>query len=583
MEEEELMHPFLTPVRKICLSLALFAVPLLTAAAVLPSAAAAAVAPVHAQAPATVMVSGVSRLHVRDFGRTAPNTRVNLTITLNYRNERDLAALVRDASDPASPAYGKFLTPQQFRDNFAPTLNEYVALARTLERAGFTVTQTSANRTLLNVSAPATTVERYFNTTIHNVTQDDKVLRYANARPAYMPVALRGFVFSIGGFDNLRIAKTLNVRAPAARTDLALGPPLQGPDTGLGPFALATAYDYPVQHAVPGAKNGRTYDGTGHAAGIAIDSDILDSDLTSFLAYFHVKRTAPAIVRTLVDGGPHGVTFDQVEATLDAETIAGLAPGAGIDLYLMPALTYVDIIDTYNKVVADDKVDVLNSSFGGCEIGTLPATFPQTSDHIAEQGAAEGITFSASSGDFGADTCIGITSNFVGVSTPASGSHFTAAGGTSLLINTSGAYRAELGWIGSGGGVSTLFALPAYQKGLANIITAGRNVPDIAFDANPGTGPSLYLNGAFVGPIGGTSVSSPLFSALVTELNQVHAKRAGQINIALYARYKAVHAGSVFRDVTLGTNAYFGPGYNALAGYDQVTGLGSIVGWPYAK
>lgn len=121
------------------------------------------------------------------------------------------------------------------------------------------------------------------------------------------------------------------------------------------------------------------------------------------------------------------------------------------------------------------------------------------------------------------------------------------------------------------------------QKGVKNVISTGRNVPDIAFDANPGSGAAFYYNGAFSGPIGGTSLASPIFAAFVAENNQVHGKRSGLINTAIYARFKQVGYGTQFRDITLGNNSFFGPGYKALPGYDQVTGIGSIVGWPYAK
>jgi subtilase family serine protease len=449
-----------------------------------------------------------------------------------------------------------------------------------LQRAGFTLTQTFPNRTVIDVSAPAAIVERYFNTEIHRVNQDGAGGRYANSRPAYLPAELRDAVFSVGGFDNLRIVKPTNVRASGPRRDMALGPPLQGPDTGLGPYAFASAYDFPVQHAVSGGGPSDTYDGKGHAAGVAIDSDFLDSDLNSFLGFFNITRSAPPAVRVAVDGGA-GIGFDQLETTLDVETIAGVAPGAGLYVYLIPQLLYVDILDLYNRVVSDNKVDVLNSSFGGCETFTLPATFPQTSDHIAQQGAAEGITFAASSGDFGADQCL-FNQNPLGVSTPASGPHFSAVGGTSLIIYPNATYKTELAWNGSGGGVSAVFPLPSYQRGVRNIIGNTRNVPDISFDANPGSGESLFINGRFGGPIGGTSLSSPIFSALVTEVNQVHRKRSGLINTATYARFKRVGYGSQFRDITLGNNGFFGPGYNALRGYDQVTGIGSIIGWPYA-
>jgi kumamolisin len=153
-------------------------------------------------------------------------------------------------------------------------------------------------------------------------------------------------------------------------------------------------------------------------------------------------------------------------------------------------------------------------------------------------------------------------------------------------VSSAAAYRLETAWVGSGGGVSTLFPTPAYQAGVHGVLGKTRNVPDIAFDANPGTGAAFYYEGAFEGPIGGTSLSSPIFCAYVTELNETTGKRSGAINTALYASFKKSGYGTKFRDITLGNNDDFGSfygGYNAGPGFDDVTGIGSVIGTPNAK
>ncbi len=526
-----------------------------------------------------------ARGYVRDLGRAAASTRVDLAVTLAYHDEAQLEALIAASSDPASPEFGRFLTPAQFAADFAPTPAEYGRLVRFAQQAGFAVTHAFANRSVLDIAGPAALVEKYFGTEIHAVAADvphaalfSRPAFYANVRSATLPPQWRGLVLSVAGFSNVPSFKAFNVRSGQRRADIAAGPPLQGPDTGLGPYAFEKAYDYPVRHAVPG-RAGATYDGRGRNAAIVIDSDFPNSDLSGFLSYFKIKRTAP-LARIDVDGGSGGITFDEVETDLDVETIAGVSPGAGIALYLIPSLSDGSIIDAYNTIVTDDKVDVVNSSFGGCEVGD-PTDI--TFDHIAEQGAAEGITFSASSGDYGAQECIGVTPTYLGVSAPASGPHFTAVGGTSLLLTPAPAYKAEFAWVGSGGGVSVVFGQPAYQKGIAHTIASGRNVPDVALDADPGTGAAFYYNGAFAGPIGGTSLASPLFSSLVLQVDQVHGKRSGLINNALYARFRSAGYGKVFRDVIYGSNSYFGTGYESGPGYDPVTGIGSLLGMPYAR
>ncbi len=232
------------------------------------------------------------------------------------------------------------------------------------------------------------------------------------------------------------------------------------------------------------------------------------------------------------------------------------------------------IVDAYEKVVSDDVVGSANSSFGGCE-SDFTDDFPQASDALALQGAALGITFHASSGDGGSEAC-----NTTGVSSPASDPHFVAVGGTELfLVPSTGAVQREFAWSdftgASGGGVSALFGKPPYQNGISNVIAYGRNLPDVSFDASPLTGESWFYNGIFQGPIGGTSLSSPIFGAALAQIDELAHARSGFINPRLYSAFKKYGYASggkpYFRDITFGNNGF----YSAEKGFDQVTGIGA--------
>lgn len=341
----------------------------------------------------------------------------------------------------------------------------------------------------------------------------------------------------------------------------AIGGALRGPDGGYGPVAVANGYDLPVQHG---------YNGSGHATGVAISGDYSDSDLSTFLGQYGISRTGPATTRVQVDGGAtySPTSGDSEEATLDVETIVGLAPGTHLYMYLFPDLSSQHIEDGYNRAVSDGIVDVLNSSFGGCETGDT--SFATTTNSIAQQGASKGMTFSASSGDSGSAECSGST----GVSAPASGPYFMAIGGTNLQVTSSGAWSSETAWSGGGGGVSTVFAEPSYQQGVGGASTSGRNVPDIAFVGDPNSGDSLFFGGAWKGPIGGTSWSSPIFSALQTEINQKQNSRNGFVNPRIMNVFKT-NAANAFHDIVSGSNG----AYSAHAGFDNTTGVGSAKGY----
>ncbi len=514
---------------------------------------------------------------VRDLGVANASTRVGIALVLNYRNELQLDQLLDEQSDDSSPLFHKFLTQQQFVNYFSPAPSDYARVIASLQRAGFTVTQTWGNRTVVDASAPAPVAARYFGTEIHNVQQAG-LKKYLNVRPATIPADIADVTAGVVGLSSVQVFhpdyKFLPPGAPRPASGFGEldknGNPLKGPDGGYGPQVYINSYDLP-------AANGTT--GTGHATGVAGDADFLDSDLAAYLAYFGVNRTGPATTRVLVDGGPPGGNQapDSVETALDVETVVSLAPGTALYVYeTKESDTLEYFIDLYNKVVSDNLVDTLNTSYSECETAFEPK-FPKLAEKVEKQGSAEGITFHASAGDDGNYTygC----DNKISVGTPTDTQHNISVGGTILDINSNGDETSEVAWNDSsgatGGGVSSVIKLPAWQKKVANIITGGRNLPDISYDASPYTGESWYYNGGWDGPIGGTSLSSPIFGASLTEINQLHNSRSGYLNPVLYKAWgkKGYGSGSdlYFRDITQGSD----PPYKAQVGYDQMTGIGA--------
>ena len=328
---------------------------------------------------------------------------------------------------------------------------------------------------------------------------------------------------------------------------------------------VAKAFDFPVQHGCNGA---------GITVAVAIDSPVNSTDLHNYLSAAGVTQTG-TVTNISVDGGGSG---NDPETMLDTETIAGLAPGANIRDYNFPSLTDQAIEDTYNKIVTDNVASVVNSSFGGCESADTP--FANATNSIAQQGAAKGITFVASSGDSGSDEC-GTNNNPPGVSAPAGDPYFVSVGGVNFTESSTGALTsltaqgdvAGTGFL-SGGGVSTVFALPSYQSGVTNIVTSGRNSPDISL---PGVGVAVYVTPG-TGKYDGTSWSSPEFVAFLAEVNQLHNTRVGWVNPTLYTVFKNT-AYADFTDVTSGNNG----AYSCTTGYDLVTGIGAPKGWALAQ
>ncbi len=557
---------------------------------------------------ASVVVSGdiaaaVPRTRdIVDLGRAPAAAPLAIAVTLHYRNESELDRLVALQSDPASPLFRHFLSNAQFDAAFAPARADYARVISALQSGGFRITQTYDNDTVVDAVGTVAAANAFFATDVHSVDQRGYGVRFANALPARVPAGLRGLIDGVTGLQTLRALKPAYARIAArpgafvpAAAPAAVGPPLYGPVStmtgygGYGPLAFSQGYDLPDQHS----KNGRLYDGAGRRSGIVIDADFLDSDLTSFLAYFKLRQSAPKTVRVMVDGGPPrgDASPDSIEATLDAEALVSNALGTKLYVYEFPSFDNDRYItDAYNRVVSDNFVDTANSSFGGCE--TVDAAGARTWDRIAEQGAAKGITFHASTGDDGSDSCYAGTNT---ISAPASGPHFAAIGGTSLIVGPSGTWLSEATWNDSSGastgGVSKIFPEPAWQATLAGTVRGGRNVPDVSFDADPNTGMAFFYGGSWNSsndPIGGTSLSSPLYGAGITDADEVIGGRSGLAAVTAYRLllehgYNSAKYGVYFHDVITGCNATTSAGFCARKGYDEATGIGSIVWWHYLE
>jgi subtilase family serine protease len=140
----------------------------------------------------------------------------------------------------------------------------------------------------------------------------------------------------------------------------------------------------------------------------------------------------------------------------------------------------------------------------------------------------------------------------------------------------------------SGGGFSTIYPRPAYQNALQK--NAARGVPDVSYNAGVSGGVLIFsatINAAVGFPpnalvffiIGGTSAGSPQWAGLAADADQLGGHRMGNINPALYsiAQAKKFYAAAL-HDITVGNNDVAeigGDGFNAVTGWDPVTGLGT--------
>jgi subtilase family serine protease len=562
---------------------------------------------------------------------TNTSEQVNFKVFLPLRNQAALDQLLVDQQNKASPSYHKWLTPSDFAARFGPTQDSFNKVSAALAAQGLTVTGTHTQS--LDVTGTAGTVQKAFATRLQTVTPRFGPHRFVAATPLALPGVLQQ-----QGAVVIRFAGLPEHQVHARKVSLA-SPDNRYSNVGGYWFTdLKQAYGYPSYQA---KVRGKRLDGTGVSVAVLMTNDVLDSDVQA--AFDHEKFTAvsgqpaPKVNRLLVNGGAPFDPNASAEASLDVQEVLGGAPGAKVTLVNIPTLGDSDIMDGYETIVENNTFDIVNSSFGGCELfytaaynGGEDFTYIlKQYEAIFKQGNAQGITFVASSGDSGGLGCTtadyfngSSTAHFIpGVESPADSPSVTAVGGTNLITTTppspqttppalNSAYVAENaygdpeipydpygvgvnvsgGYWGAGGGVSQIFSKPPYQL-LANTGSSGRTLPDVGMQVGgcPGgisvqpCGPNrsyviIFLGGEEVGLIG-TSVASPEFVSAVALFEENLGGRVGNLNNYLYT------AGAV-QSVTgglLGTYHRYIPGFDGKydnnfpngAKYDYLVGNGT--------
>ena len=527
-------------------------------------------------------------------GATDPSTRITVDVTLRPRDPSGLAGFARDVSTPGTADYHRYLSGDQLAATFGPTTAVVQATRRWLASTGLTVGPTTASGLIVPVTGTAAQLESTFAVPLVRARlADGRVARLTTREPA-VPSTLAPSVQGVVGLSDGAVATPHLIRsAPLAVAAAGSGArpadqTLSGPQACpaiSGRLGVWTATQLAQTYGISSLYGqGRT--GAGQTVAIFELEPYTASDIA---AYQECYGTDVPVTDTPVDGGPD-VLKQSGEAALDIEMVAGLAPGASIDVYTGPD-TSNGILDTYAAMVGShDPAKVLTTSWGECEADADQTQgFLSTEAQLFQLAQSQGQTVLAASGDAGSSDCYspsnGSYDQSLAVDDPASQPDVTGVGGTSLTGAAPGA-PAEVVWNsggGAGGGGSSQSAAPAWQQvsGARNGDTAYtcgtrgnqqcREVPDVSADADPQNGGAVYFEGQW-GRYGGTSMAAPLWAAMIADIDQGCTTPAGFLNSRLYA--PGATAG--FNDVTGGGNNLFGnPQYAAGNGYDLASGWGS--------
>lgn len=280
-----------------------------------------------------------------------------------------------------------------------------------------------------------------------------------------------------------------------------------------------------------------------------------------------VSTTAPKSCLTDVTSGNDPCD----EHVADIEWAHAMAPNAQIMMFEAPS----DNLNDKLYAVCYASQAVSNQGGGVVSMSFSVAEFAGENAYDTIFQGTPNVIYVGSSGDKSAPA------NY-----PSSSPYIISAGGTSLQRDAQGNFVNEAAWStnpnatgsknGGSGGPSIYEPRPSYQNSVMKIVGSARGTPDISFDADPASGVCVYSSlhtpnaGWFAD--GGTSISAPALSGIINTANHRASSTFDELTFIYSNAQKNYH--SYWHDVLQGYN-----GYNALTGYDFITGLGSPSGY----
>lgn len=575
-----------------------------------------------------------------DRGRvegSMPITRAAMVFKLAPAQQSALEKLLAEQQDPHSPNYRKWLTPEQYAARFGLSDSDLAQVAAWLKSQGLTVDGYSRARTQVFFSGTASQVEDAFHTQFNRYLVNGEI-SFANAVEVSVPQAISGMVLGFRGFENFRPrarARAVKSNFTSHQTgnhfltpgDFATIYHVPGGLDGSGQKiavvgqtqintsdidAFRTAAGLPARTGANFQQILITGGGSGFNDGDEVEAN-LDLEWSNAVAknatILYVFAGAKATTKNVFDA--LGFAIDNNLAPVISISYGNCE--ANLSGFVQTLQQEAQQANLQGQTITAASGD---SGAADCELATAKtATHGPAVDSPASVPEVTGIGGSEFSGD-PAGAVTGTAPNTTGGAT----SFWGGTNSTTDNLNSALTYIPEVAWndtttggtfSATGGGKSAVFSKPSWQVGTGVPKDASRDVPDVTLSASPNhdgfliCSQSFFVSvtpavtscsagfrasdGAQLAVVGGTSVGAPAFAGIVALLNQkVGASGLGNINPTLYSL--AASSPGAFHDITSGNNnvpctagsqgcpaaAPLQYGFSAGAGYDQVTGLGSV-------
>jgi trimeric autotransporter adhesin len=342
---------------------------------------------------------------------STPLERIHLMLKRSPSQQAALDQLVGQLHTPGHPNYHRWLTPDQFGQQFGPSNQDIAGIEKWLTGHGFSVAGSLPGKQVIEFSGNVGQFRSAFHAQIHRY-QVNGESHFANATDPEIPAAIApvvgGFV-SLNNFHAKNQAKLLGKAQYDRTTDRAIGDwtlatePV--PSFVLAPPDFAVEYDLNPLYSASTPVNG-----SGQTIAIINDSNVNITLVNQFRSLFNLPANPPQVIIDGNDPGvdgvnnPDGPNGDSVEAYLDVEWAGAVAPNATIDLVIGADTELQNGLSlAAEHAVFGNLAPVMSISFGSCE-RTLQSSNGFW-NNLWEQAAAQGTTVMVSTGDSGSAGC----------------------------------------------------------------------------------------------------------------------------------------------------------------------------------
>ncbi|KAH9919448.1 subtilisin-like protein [Epithele typhae] len=494
------------------------------------------------------------------LGPAPSDTTLKLRFALAQADSSSLVDALYAVSDPSSPQYGEHLTKAQVEAFVAPKNETTEAVNAWLTASGLAATSISPTGDWVSVDIPVSKANQLLNADFTVFTNEATGKQAVRTMSYTLPDELQGHVDIIHPTVVFPVANTIEPSAKSATRRRAFHTPVPrhstpSCDEDNFPSCLQALYNIPLTPAV----NKDLFLGVTGLYGNNAHYDYLHDFLVKFRPDMDPNTNFTSVG---IDGGNNTQTGPSVsEGELDIQYTVGLATEVPVVYYFI-GFHFQDgplegFLDEANYLLSlDEPPRVLSTSYGMPESSLTPEIADKLCQVYAQLGA-RGVSIVYASGDSG-------------VGCP----------GTDAFAPT---FPSNCPY----GGFSNYYARPAFQDAAVSAYlsspnpnagrfnASGRGFPDIAAKAD------FYLieeDGPFA--IEGTSASTPVVSSIVALLNDRLASAGrpplGWLNPWLYGEARGAFTDVVAGNSSIQCSGDAEPrGFDAVEGWDPVTGLGS--------